>query len=625
MNPRQRIGRPLYHPPLVSLDVAGERVEVPTRLGANLEWREQLAREAEEDREVRARETARATTPTIDGFRYWTLAYAWTYVQFEHGAGAVSGESSHVPFLLWPCQTDLAARVLEAVDDGCAAGLVVEKSRDMGATWTILATLHWLWQYRRNCNFLELSRKEELVDHGPDPKSLFWKHRYLIRRQPPWLVPRWKSAHRRMENIDMGSTIVGDTTTGEVGHGWRGTAAFLDEAARMDGFREIWEGLADATKCRIATSTAHGPGGFADLCRQPRVARMPQMFWDHPEKGLGRRMVVEAGKRRITSDWAEERIKISSRREIAENLYCDHLGAGYAWFDSDVLATMEAAHARPPLYIGEIRYTAPRGVDRLTARDAAIIQRREDCFDFRDDERGKLLLWCEIVQDRRGDWRPDQRRSYALGADIGGGVGASNSVISVGDVEAREKIGELAVADTGPEEFARIMLMLALWFGGASTPYLCWEANGAGGQLFGRHIVKVLKWPVYYSHRDETKRADEHTERFGWVSNRERKRDRLAELRADMARGEFVNPSLAAIEEARSYVLYDDGAVGPASLTEEPGSARAVHGDRVIADAMLDLAFRYASRTTARDRRPPPGSPAWEEMMEARERRMQSE
>jgi hypothetical protein len=38
--------------------------------------------------------------------------------------------------------------------------------------------------------------------------------------------------------------------------------------------------------------------------------------------------------------------------------------------------------------------------------------------------------------------------------------------------------------------------------------------------------------------------------------------------------------------EMKSYVYFDDGSIGPASLVEDSSGARKAHGDRVMADAL---------------------------------------
>ena len=70
-----------------------------------------------------------------------------------------------------------------------SAGLV-EKSRDMGATWTTVAFSVWLWLFRPGSAIGFGSRKELLVDRLGDMDSIFEKIRYTIKMLPGFLLPR---------------------------------------------------------------------------------------------------------------------------------------------------------------------------------------------------------------------------------------------------------------------------------------------------------------------------------------------------------------------------------------------------------------------------------------------------
>jgi hypothetical protein len=53
-----------------------------------------------------------------------------------------------------------------------------------------------------------------------------------------------------------------------------------------------------------------------------------------------------------------------------------------------------------------------------------------------------------------------------------------------------------------------------------------------------------------------------------------------------LAYGGYINRSAIALEEARTYMHYSNGGIGPAGLMMESASAKKTHGDRVIADAL---------------------------------------
>ncbi len=184
---------------------------------------------------------------------------------------------------------------------------------------------------------------------------------------------------------------------------------------------------------------------------------------------------------------------------------------------------------------------------------------------------------------------------YIFGIDIGKGMGASNSTISVGCVQTRKKIAEFASASFSPHEFAILAAASAIWFGGSrhgGRPFIIWEANGDPGIYFGRVLVRILKYPNYYLDRHApSKTKSKKPNKYGWHSSTDKKAELLGDYRRALDHGTFINPSAIALNEAETYVYMPGGQIGPASLQEESASARKTHGDRVIADALLNMAM----------------------------------
>ena len=89
---------------------------------------------------------------------------------------------------------------------------LVEKSRDMGATWLACAFSIWLWIFYPGASIGWGSRKEQLVDNIGDPDSIFEKMRMLIRNIPRCFLPegfteRSSFSFMRIINQETGSTI----------------------------------------------------------------------------------------------------------------------------------------------------------------------------------------------------------------------------------------------------------------------------------------------------------------------------------------------------------------------------------------------------------------------------------
>lgn len=583
---------------------------VPKERAANLEYRAAIIRQGEADYDARASFKAMARA----SFHWWLNTFAWTYRQLKIKQGGrmvpvIGGRGADLPFVSWPCQDRASTQIINCVREG--RDLVLDKSRDMGASWLILTIFHWFWQFHADTNFLEVSRKADLVDNAGDPDSLFWKHDYLLKNQPAWMRPRFRRTggkSPKLVNLSLRSTIVGQTTTGNVGHGGRKTGALVDEMARIREAKPIWEGLSSTTACRIGNSTPHGPGFFSELTRSTKVDQVRLPWWDHPEKGRGRRVVRDpvTGKVRVTSPWYEGQVaRAVSKREIAENLDMDHMGAGFVFFDADVLNRQRSIYAAtPPTMQGNIRW---RGEGHYSDRDVAIRDAKVRTFRFLLNPSGFWRLWIDLVKDTRGQLRPPQDRDAVFGIDVSGGQGASNSTVSVFDPEARWKVAEFKSATVDPAELARIVAMAGYWFGGPhNCAFVCWEANGYGS-MFGKHLIR-LGYPRFYK-QVNTKVLGEPKSRIpGWWSNDQSKVDVLEDYRGALAMDKFRNPSPEAIDEAAQYIWFENGGVGPGQLQNEKADAHATHGDLVIGDALAWHAALWAPRMSTSRRQPPPGS-----------------
>lgn len=89
---------------------------------------------------------------------------------------------ARMPFILFPKQEEMI-RFLQACLSDESSGLV-EKCRDMGATWLCGGFSVWLWLFWRGASVGWGSRKEQLVDKLGDPDSIFEKMRMILRGIP---------------------------------------------------------------------------------------------------------------------------------------------------------------------------------------------------------------------------------------------------------------------------------------------------------------------------------------------------------------------------------------------------------------------------------------------------------
>ena len=204
-----------------------------------------------------------------------------------------------MPFVLFERQREFVG-FLNALLEANAGGLV-EKSRDMGATWLCSAYSVWLWLYSDGASVGWGSRKEQLVDKIGDPDSIFEKMRIIIRNLPREMWParfddRTDMPFMRIVNPETGATITGEAGD-NIGRGGRKLIYFLDEAAHVERPEKVEAALGDNTNIQVALSSVNGTGNLFQRRREvgvewePGQAAIPGktnvfiMDWrDHPAK-----------------------------------------------------------------------------------------------------------------------------------------------------------------------------------------------------------------------------------------------------------------------------------------------------------------------------------------------------
>ncbi|KKK84106.1 hypothetical protein LCGC14_2786680, partial [marine sediment metagenome] len=261
-------------------------------------------------------------------------------------------------------------------------------------------------------------------------------------------------------------------------------------------------------------------------------------------------------------------------------------GSGSSVFSPATLHRIEQSTIFPPKFKGDV--VIKRDRERLVSKGIVV-----------PGGVGRLRWWGVL---RNG--RPDQKHNFIVGADIGLGRGASNSVLSIVDVNLSEEVGQWICANTSPEDFADTAIALCKWIGGLNKePYLIWESNGIGGVFEGR-IVKN-RYPFIYIRRDETARRKKKKNKRGWCNTKGpdgTKYRLLMDLDIALKEGLSDKPLSKhitihceqTIREMESYLFNNAGTPHPAKVSEdEESTANAAHGDRVIALGLCCLALEY--------------------------------
>lgn len=224
----------------------------------------------------------------------------------------VMGRSPRMPFVLFKRQGELIEFFYACMLND-APGLV-EKSRDMGATWCAAAVDVKEWLFQPGFVAGWGSNKAEQVDVLGNPKSIFEKLRMLIRGIPLCFRPEVEDGvdlkQHTCRNPENGSVIDGEIGK-NIGRGGRSRWYKVDEAAHLDHPEAAEASLSENTRCRVDISSVSLPGTVFYRKRQAGREWSPGdavvkdranvfvMDWsDHPEKNKewysGRRAFFEA-------------------------------------------------------------------------------------------------------------------------------------------------------------------------------------------------------------------------------------------------------------------------------------------------------------------------------------------
>lgn len=235
-----------------------------------------------------------------------------------------------VPFVFFAKQAEFID-FLEELRESQQSGLV-EKARDMGATWLSCGYSVASWLFIKDDAIGWGSRKQELVDRLGDPDSIFEKMRLIINRlpdiwRPEGLEPKKHLTFMKCINPENGSTISGESGD-NIGRGGRKSMYFKDESAHYERPEKIEAALGDNTNVQVDISSVNGLGNPFHRRREAGIIYEPgkvkdkpgftQVFiidWrDHPDK---------------TQEWYDTK-KAKYEREGMSHLFAQEVDRNYS-------------------------------------------------------------------------------------------------------------------------------------------------------------------------------------------------------------------------------------------------------------------------------------------------------
>lgn len=184
---------------------------------------------------------------------FWCNNFAWTFDPRKKFFTV-----RHLPFVLFDQQIELVRWIEDLIDKGESGA--VEKSRDMGVSYTALVPVilyRWLFQ---DFNARIGSRKEEFVDKEGDPDTLFWKLKYNLLRLPDWMLPDGfavdkHTSHMRITRPDKPNSIIGESANPSFARSGRNNLVVFDELGFWGWARASWQAAGESTPTRLAVST----------------------------------------------------------------------------------------------------------------------------------------------------------------------------------------------------------------------------------------------------------------------------------------------------------------------------------------------------------------------------------
>jgi phage terminase large subunit len=286
-----------------------------------LEWRSMAAALLAGDNKLRTGAMEYYRTRPKQFISHWCITY--------DPRNATRNRPAKLPFLLFPKQEEMVDYLMTCLT-GEVSGLI-EKSRDMGATWVACSFSVWLWLFQRGAAVGWGSRKEALVDKLGDPDSIFEKMRMIIDALPPSFIPAGFVPGEHMTFMKIINPATGSTITGEagdnIGRGGRKLIYFKDESAHYERPEKIEAALGDNTNVQIDFSSVNGLGNVFHRRRESGITWVPGTV---VEEGMVYVFILDwrdhPGK---TPEWYEAR-RLKAEHEGLLHLFKQEVDRDYA-------------------------------------------------------------------------------------------------------------------------------------------------------------------------------------------------------------------------------------------------------------------------------------------------------
>jgi hypothetical protein len=195
------------------------------------------------------------------------------------------GKNPYVNVCTFPFQDDILTWMAWTYKENIEG--LIEKSRDVGATWIWVWFESWLRLFHEGVTTLAMSQNENDVDNRTN-KSIFEKTRINLRAHPEWLRMGWveNSPSDKIMAIKSPKTngeALGAVAKGSAGRSGRGSVVFYDEFAHILEAPAMIEAGSALSPCKFYISTPKGDNNeFARIAQTAGVNKKTVHWTMHP-------------------------------------------------------------------------------------------------------------------------------------------------------------------------------------------------------------------------------------------------------------------------------------------------------------------------------------------------------
>jgi len=560
--------------------------DYPILLKDNLKFREKVLEQCQQDKEL-----LKDVCILFKSDPIWAInTFFWTFDP-RNNTGNRKDVPKDMPFILYDYQIESVSEIFDKIliDPG---DILIDKSRDMGATWLVLACILWCWLCVPSFQALAGSRKESSVDNFMID-SHFGKLRYMIQRLPSFLRPpdfRHKVHDIKLNlfNSSNGSAIQGEATGPDFSRQGRYNIVMLDEFAAWETDQEAWTATGDSTTCRIVVSTPQGlVNKFAEI-RFSNTTKIISMHWTrHPDKSEG---LYYDENDKPHSIWYDNECKRRNYNEleIAQELDIDYGASGRPIFNLDIVRKqVKKLRQDPPVMEhGDLIWIVPPFFNER----GYCVNRKELKVEFVKNPKGSL----HIIERPEGIGNIKGR--YVISADVAEGLEQGD--YSVGKVGRRVSSNVINVVAKirghwSPHIFAEELAKLGVYFGYA----VVWpEKNNHGHAVL--EVLHRIYSNIGHEKHQNVGALTEFSDKLGWVTSNISKPIMIDTLDKAIRNKELVDPFIGFWEECITFVRDPYGKMS----AQNKGKGGKFFDDEVMANAILLQAHIYSALPTKIDK-----------------------